>query len=277
MNVSRARLMTMLLFALSAAGCGGNVSVSRNDGEIAIKIDQTPVVEGSGKSTTETRTVQGFRSVSAAHAIEVTVDVSGTESVSVECDDNLLSLIETAVKGENLHIRVAGSLKTKNPIRVKVSAKQLSGVKAESSARITTNKLQGDKMNAAASSSGQVMAELVDGDQFDVAASSSGSVTARKVAGKQLQVEVSSSGQVTAEGQVDRLKVEASSSGRFDGAKLVSRTAQVECSSSGSAKVNATEEVTGAASSSGSVNYVGQPTKVSVATSSAGSVSQLKK
>jgi Putative auto-transporter adhesin, head GIN domain len=149
-------------------------------------------------------------------------------------------------------VGVKGSLKTRNPLRVRVTAKQLKGLAAESSAKVTGKDLKGDKI--------------------DLSASSSGHVTANNVQGGQLKVSVNSAGAVTADGLADRQDVDASSSGRFEGSKLVSRTSRVDCSSAASTIVHATEEVSGSVSSAGSVRYSGSPGKVAVGASSAGSV-----
>lgn len=276
MRSSFSLLKAAFLGMIASLGCGLGTSVSINNGEIMVKIGNTPVVDGSGKIASENRDAQNFHRIEASHSIEVVVDNGDADTVTVEADDNLLPLIRTAVSSGTLKVECSGSLKTRNPIRVLVTAKKIDGLTAQSSARIKAKSVQGDKIEVAASSSATVAANEAQGDHLSLSGTSSGSVSVNKVQGKKLDVDANSSGSVTADGQVDRLKVDASSSGSFHGKNLVCKTAKVDCSSSGSASVHATDEITGSASSAGSVSYAGSPGKVDVSTSSAGSVHKSK-
>jgi hypothetical protein len=237
-----------------AAGCGTrtDTNINQQDGTLTITINGATPLKGSGKTATEDRKVEGFQRVHAQNAVEVVVAVTGTESATVEADDNLLPLVETTVEQGTLRVGVKGSLQTRHPLRVRVSAKRLEELTSESSAKVSGKDLKGERLALSASSSGQVTADKVDA--------------------KQLKVFVSSAGSITAEGRADRQEVEASSSGRYDGSKLVSRTSRVECNSAASMVVHATEEVSGSVSSAGSVRYSGSPGKVDVSASSAGMV-----
>lgn len=264
------------LLPVLAVGCGTRIETSTSqqvdNGKLTITINGAAPVKGSGKTATEDRKVEGFRQVKARNAIEVTVAVTGSESATVEADDNLLPLVQTTVEHGTLQVGVKGSLKTRNPIRVRVTARRLEGLTAEASARVTGKGLKGDNLALSASSSGRVSARDLKGDHLTLSASSSGQVTARRVDAKRLKVSVNSAGTVTADGRADRQEVEASSSGRYDGGKLVSRTSRVTCSSAAGTVLHATEEVSGSVSSAGSVRYSGSPGKVAVSTSSAGSL-----
>ena len=245
-------LPTLLLVLAFGFGTRTDSCISQENGTLTITINGAPPVEGSGKTATEDRKVEGFQRVHARNAVRVVVAVTGTESATVEADDNLLPLVQTTVVDGTLHVRVKGSLKTRNPLRVRIAAKQLEGLTAESSAMVSSQDPKGEALAMSASSSGRVTANDVDA--------------------KQLKVSVSSSGIVTADGRADRQEIEASSSGRYEGSKLVSRTSSVTCSSSARTVLHATEEVRGSVSSSGSVRYSGSPGKVAVSTSSSGSV-----
>jgi hypothetical protein len=271
--------------ALLAGGCGGaidiswsgNASVSRNNDNLTVALAGEAAIEGSAKIAEEKRPVAAFHTLAAHHGIQVLINDASVDSLTVEADDNLLQLVETKVENETLQVRITKSLTTRNPIRVTVGAKQLSNVSATSSARITARKLSDDLMHVKATSSGQIYIDDVQGEQIELVATSSGQVTAKNVEGKKLRVTASSSGRVAAAGNVDEQQVEASSSGNYDARQLSSRLARVDCSSSGSAVVRATQEVVGSASSSGSVRYAGDPAKLSVTTSSAGSVAKTER
>jgi hypothetical protein len=280
MHKRRGPILASLLLLILAVGCGrGNESSAvQQNGPLNISVGGTKTVEGSGKTATEDRKVEGFHHVHAHNAIEVVVEVTaGTESATVEADDNLLRLIQTKVEHGTLDIGVTGSLSTRNPLRVRVAAKQLDALTADSSAKISSKDVPGDDLALTASSSGNVTLDNVGAKTLKISSSSSGGVTVDQVDAKLLKVSVSSSGNVTAAGRADRQEIDGSSSGGYDGGNLVSRTSSVTCSSAAHAVLHATEEVSGSASSSGSVRYAGSPGKVAVATSSAGSVEAIGK
>ena len=225
-------LASLLLILAAGCGSGNETSVIQQDAALNVMIGGSPTVRGSGKTATEDRQLPAFHRVRASNGIEVVVAVTGTESATVEADHNLLPLIQTMVENGTLHITVTGSLSTRNPLRVRVAARQVDGLIADSGAKISSKDIPGDELTLSASSSGSV----------------------------------------TTAGRADRQEVDASSSGRYDGGKLVSRVSNVSSSSSGSATLNATEELSGSASSSGTVRYSGRPASVAVSTSSSGSV-----
>lgn len=264
-----------------ASGCGGEyvsntmggVNFTRENGVVTITIPGSNLTVGSGQSGQEKRTAVGYHGVAVDHGIEVVIEDGDAGELTVEADDNLLPLIETKVDGGILRVRVVESLKTNNPIRVKAAASGLSDVVATCSSSIAVGELRGDRVRVETHSGGQATVDDVKGEAIELSATSAGRVTAKHLEGQRLDVNVNSAGRVEATGEVDEQQVQASSSGTFAGAELKSRLARVDASSSGSAAVQATEEVTGSASSSGSVRYFGNPAKVSVETSSAGSAS----
>jgi hypothetical protein len=275
--------MISAALAVLAGGCGGGfdisssangTSVSRVNDELTVRVSDGPVTEGSGNLAGEQRSVAAFHKLAAYHGIHVVIDEMAADSLAIKADDNVLPLVETSVEGGTLHVRVKGNLKTHNPIRVTVDAKQLSNVRASSSAKITATKFSDDLIHVQADSSGEVSSDDVQGKEIRFAASSSGGIVAKHIEGKMLRVTASSSGRVAVAGKVDEQQVEVSSSGNYDAGQLVSRLARIACSSAGSAFVQATDEVVGSATSAGSVRYAGDPAKVSVTTISAGSVSK---
>ncbi len=280
MNATCPRRLAALMLLASSWGCGnfslpgGGDSVSRSSGELTVTIGGRPVAEGSGHVVTEKRPAAPFRKLAAEQGVEVLIDDAAGDSFTVEADDNLLPLVETKVENETLRVRVTGSLTTRNPIRVTAASPDLSEAAASSDASVAAAKASGDVVRLTADSSGEVTVDEVQGDEIELAANSSGHVTAKRLDGQKLRVAVSSAGHITAAGKVDRQQVAASSSGQYEGGELASRTASVDLSSAGSALVQAAEEITGVVSSAGRVLYVGDPAKISVETSSAGSVTK---
>jgi hypothetical protein len=237
---TRGPILSALLIILTV-GCG--VRIGTNTG---------PLIEGSGKTAVEDRKVEGFQQVHARNAIEVVVAIAGPEAAKVEGDDNLLPLVETMVENGVLEIGVKGNLRARNPLRVHVTAKQLSGLTADGSAKLTCADVKADELVLGASSAGQVTADNLDA--------------------KQLKVSVTSAGIIKAGGRADRQEIDASTSGRYEGSKLVSRTCRVTCSTAANVALHATEEISGSVSSAGRVRQTGSAAKVNLSTTSAGTV-----
>jgi hypothetical protein len=275
-------LLTASGLVVLAGGCGGeyitntmgNVTFQRNNGEVTVTIGSDVITDGSGNVAKEPRQVAAFHSLVVNHGIEASVEDGNAGEATVEADDNLLPLIETKVEDGVLRVQVVGSLKTRNPIRVTMGATDLSEAVAISSASITAPRLSGDRVRAEAHSGAQVTVDQVEGEQIELTASSSGQVAAADIKGQRLHAKAASSGRIEAAGEVDEQDVQVDSSGMYEGESVASRTARVNASSAGSAAVQATEEVTGAASSAGQVRYFGDPAKVSVQTSSAGTATE---
>jgi hypothetical protein len=275
-------------FTVSHGISGTSDSISRRDGELTVKIGQEPLIVGSGTVAKTDREAAGFHGITASHGIHVAATPGESESVRVEADDNLLPLISTEVVAGILVNKATGSFKTKNPIKVTVSARDLDRLTANSSTSVDASDLAQDSLSVDVSSSGSVRA-AGSAARLDFFASSSGTFDGAKLAAKtalghasssasvtisvsnELRAEVSSSARIVASGQAATIAVKGSSSGSFDGKKLKAKFVNVECSSSASAEVQATEELTGSASSSGRIRYhEGKPPTFNVKTSFGG-------
>src|SRR5262245_51971625 len=59
-------------------------------------------VGGSGNAITESRNVSDFNSVRLMGSGQLTIDVTGTESLTIKADDNLLPYLTSEVNGKQL-------------------------------------------------------------------------------------------------------------------------------------------------------------------------------
>ena len=206
----------VLLALLAVAGCNG---------------DDSGTIKGSGISKTESRPVEKFTAIELDVG-RLTVEQSGTESLTVTADDNLLALFTTEVKGGTLHLSVA-------------KGKNFSGtgpVFAVTAATLRSLGING---------SGGIQASKLDGDTLSVSIAGSGSA---KLAGRAAELKLSISG-----------------SGSVDAAQLQARRAKADISGSGSLTINASDELDASVSGSGTIWYIGSP-KVKSDVSGSGSI-----
>jgi putative autotransporter adhesin-like protein len=191
-------------------------------------------VSGSGKIVTQPRSVSGFSAVSLSGGARLIVEQTGTETLTVTADDNLLPYIKTQVSGNTLELGTQDPLKTLRPsdeIVFTLTVRQLEGLEI----------------------------------------SGSGSVEAKRLSSSRLGIEISGSGEVAAQGAINDFNLTVSGSGEYEGELLRSQRANVKISGSGAALVAAAESLNAAVSGSGSVEYIGDP-KVTQQISGSGSV-----
>jgi Putative auto-transporter adhesin, head GIN domain len=193
-----------------------------------------PGVEGSGNIITESREVSGFNEIILGGTGRVVVEVTGTESLTIEAEDNIMPLLETTVRDGRLRLDTRASISPTVDIVYTITAATLDGL--------------------VISGSGVVSATAIDGSDF--------------------RVDISGSGDVKAEGTLTGLlSVSISGSGEFDGESLIAPEGRVDVSGSGNAVVNVTDNLEVSVSGSGDVVYLGSPS-VEVDSSGSGSVTQ---
>ena len=177
-------------------------------------------VRGSGNVITESRDVSGFSEIALFGSGTVRVDVNGTESLTVEAEDNIMPLLKTEVRNGRLELSVESSISPTTDITYTVAAVALDGVTI----------------------------------------AGSGDATATGIAADLFDVEISGSGRVEPTGTAASLVVEISGSGRYLGEGLEASIGTVRVSGSGEAVVNVTDDLDVDVSGSGGVQYVGEPT-----------------
>jgi len=177
-------------------------------------------VRGSGTVVTESRDVTSFDEIVVLGSGDVIVNVDGTESLTIEAEDNLMPLLTSNVRDGRLELGSDGSFSATKGIIYRISAESLEGVEINGS--------------------GDVTAAQIDAASFDVT--------------------INGSGNVEPAGSSDELTVEINGSGDYKGEDLIAATGAVRVSGSGSALVNVTDSLDVDIAGSGDVAYMGDPT-----------------
>ena len=200
----------------------------------------------------DTRKLRSFSSISVGEAIDVEVKAGNEEKAMVEVDGTSPNNVLTEVFGDRLKIRMRQGNWRNVSVRVYVTYKTLEEIDVSSAADLTSD--------------GPIRTE-----QLEIEVSSAGDVEV-EIEVEELEVRVSSAGDLTLKGTAREQNVRVSRSGDYDGYDLESEVAEVDASSSGDARVFVTKELEADASSSGTVYYRGNPTKVYADSSSGGRV-----
>lgn len=176
---------------------------------------------GSGQLATQSPQVSGFASVELAGVGELSIDQTGTESLTVSAEDNLLPLLTSEVEGDTLILGKKPNTRivTTKPITYTLTMKDITGL----------------------------------------AVSGSGTINAPKLTTAALRIEISGSGVITTAGNVDDQSLEISGSGRYLADGLTSKTTTAEISGSGTGNVVASNALDVKISGSGTLTYSGNP------------------
>ena len=188
---------------------------------VVLLVTACSVTRGSGQLTTESRPVSGFTKVELSGTGELTIEKTGTESLSISAEDNLLPRLTSEVSNGTLSLGTEPNttIVPTKPITYSLTVKDLNGL----------------------------------------AVSGSGNIQVQNVTTAALSIEISGSGTITAGGAVNDQDLEISGSGRYQAEQLTSKIANVRISGSGSASVLATEALDVQISGSGTLTYSGNP------------------
>jgi Putative auto-transporter adhesin, head GIN domain len=179
------------------------------------------VTRGSGQLATESRAVSGFSKIDLSGGGELTIQKTGTESLSISAEDNLLPRLTSEVSNDTLILgtKPNTTILPQQPITYTVTVKDLTGV----------------------------------------AVSGSGNIRVPDLTTTALSISISGSGTITVNGTVDDQDLEISGSGGYEAAQLTSKTVKADISGSGTANVLATNVLDVEISGSGTVTYSGNP------------------
>jgi hypothetical protein len=179
------------------------------------------VTQGSGQLATESRQVSGFTKVELAGFGELTIEQTGTESLTISAEDNLLPRLTSEVSGDTLVLgeEPNTTIRTTKPITYSLTVKELTGL----------------------------------------AISGSGNISVPKLTATALSTKISGSGTITVNGTAVDQDLEISGSGRYQAEQLTSKTVKAQISGSGTANALATDMLDVKISGSGSLTYTGNP------------------
>lgn len=194
----------------------------------------TNTIVGSGKVSSETRTVSGFDYVELKGSGNVEISFGTTESITVKADDNIVPLIETSVLGGTLVINTKPftTMTTANEIKISVTMKSLQGL-------------------------------IISG---------SGNIDVAGLDGKNMIVELPGSGNITVKGTADSVTIRLPGSGNIFCEGLKTKSATVTMDGSGNITVFASDLLDASIRGSGSIHYFGNPAQVKTNITGSGSI-----
>lgn len=218
-------------------------------------------ISGSGNVITEDRQVTNFDRIALEGSGEVIVTQGGSESLTVETDDNVMEYVKTEVEGGTLTLGLVTGIPT--------------GVNVQSTTRLIFYVGVDDLTGLSISGSGDIEAKTIDTERLDASISGSGKVQISNLAAGEVNADISGSGEVDlAAGKAVEQDISIGGSGRYLAGELCGAAVKVSVSGSGEATVCATETLEADISGSGNVNYYGRPS-INVSGSGSGQLNNL--
>jgi hypothetical protein len=196
--------LSMIVLAVTAVGCN-NVAI-----------------RGSGHITTESRPVSGITGVAVSGEAELILDETGTESLTIEADDNLLAELTSDVDEGVLKLGVRHFTDNIHPTKSIVY-------------RLTVKNLE------------------------DIRTAGDVTVSATNVKTNSLGVHLAGAGTITISGSAKQETIDLIGAGRYTGDHFPSDDAIVNITGSGDAVVAAAKTLKVNVTGAGRVEYVGDP------------------
>ena len=190
-----------------------------------------PGIRGNGHIKTEQRQVGGFANIDAGGAFEIEWQ-SGTPSVRVTTDENLLPYIENNVSGDTLHLRTREHVWPTHGIKVVISSPTRAAAKLRGAVKLTANKLSGPAF----------------------------------------AVESKGASKVSLSGNIERLLVDMTGASQLAADGLQTKTAEISTTGAGDADVAVTDTLKVVITGAGKVTYSGNPPTIEKQIMGAGSI-----
>lgn len=189
-------------------------------------------VRGSGNIATEARDVGDFKGVDVSSVFQVEIVAGEDLTVEVEADDNLLPLIKTEVRSGVLHIETVERIRSRNGIKVRISAPAVEEIRASGASKIDLSGVKNET----------------------------------------LRVDTSGASKVNISGETAKLEIEVSGAGSIDAGSLKAEDVSVNASGASHASVFATADLDADASGASRIVYAGSPKNIQKHASGASSV-----
>ncbi len=212
------------------------------------------------------RNVPAFTGIETSSGVEVEFSQNPTQSVTVKTEPEKQQYVITEVENGvlKIFIRNKGVRNLNfNNLKVLVAGPNLSRLVTKSGSSFKAVTPVNESTFAASCTSGS----QVSGD-FRISTNtalevSSGVSVKMNLETKSLALEASSGSSLKLSGKADSSTVSASSGSSVSASDFVTKSAVVDASSGASVKINTTQSITASASSAASVQYRGNPSKVS--------------
>ena len=211
-------------------------------------------VKGNRNVVSEDRSISSdFEIINVQQGINLYLTQGKPTDISVEADENIMDLLITEVKSNELNIYFKKNVNQAKARNVYLTTENISKINTSSGATVKSE-------------------NTIQATSLDLESSSGSSIKIHANA-NEIKSESSSGSSITIFGKGKTLSANASSGSSINASNLKTVDAITKVSSGANIDVNVTDKLTAKASSGGDIDYEGNPADIDKETSSGGSVS----
>jgi len=188
-------------------------------------------IHGNGHIKTDERPVSAFANIDARGGFIIEWQ-SGTPSLRITTDENLLPYIDSNVSGDTLHLRTREQIRPTHGIRVVISSPTRAGARISGAVKLD----------------------------------------AKQLSGPRFALESRGASRVSLDGNIDELLADMTGASELAASALQTKTAEISTTGAGNAEVAVAETLKVVITGAGKVQYSGNPPTIEKHISGAGSV-----
>ena len=239
-------LVLMVLLFLPSLACGSFTTDS---------------VVGSGEIVNQTIDVSNFDRVTLEGFGDVYIVQGQTESLSVQTDDNIISLLDIKVQGSELKLGVKRgySVTPSQSITFNLTVQDLSALRLEGSGAFYVEPIRSSSLAISIRGSGDIDIKGLAAEDLSIDLDGSGNITIQEIDVQTLETSLQGSGDIDLEGKADTQKVTVGGSGNYLAGDLKTTSADISIPGSADVTVWAENELKTRVSGSGNIRYYGKP------------------
>jgi hypothetical protein len=195
---------------------------------------------GADATAREQRAIGRVDSVALDAPAELRVTQGAAETLAVEAEARLLPLLRTRVEAGMLRIDLAGSVRTRTPLRVHLTLRTLQRLQSDGAGDVRIGPMRTPRLSIELGGSSSAQVASLDADRLDLALTGS----------SQLQI---------GRGTARQLRARIDEAAAFDAPDLRTAQAQLQMAGSAQARMHATQHLDAVLSESASLRYSGSP------------------
>jgi hypothetical protein len=188
-------------------------------------------IRGNGHIKTDERPVSAFANIDGRGAFIIEWQ-SGTPSLRITTDENLLPYIDTDVSGDILHLRTREQIRPTHGIRVIISSPTRAGARISGAVKLD----------------------------------------AKQLSGTRFALEARGASRVSLDGNIDELLADMTGASELAASTLQTKTAEISTTGAGDAEIAVAETLKVAITGAGKVKYSGNPATIEKHITGAGSI-----
>jgi Putative auto-transporter adhesin, head GIN domain len=244
-------LVTLALIfpALVAGGC---TKVIRSIGSGVGEMEGKRVI-GTGKVTSEKRSVGNVNELEIQHAIQADVKVGATPSLIIEAQPNIISLVKSETSGDRVIVKLDDEVMLTEPIKVHITVAHLDVIEASGASTVTVTGVDSHNFHATASGATHLQ---VDGSLGKVRLVASGA------------------SKVTVNGKLTDLDCEATGASQIFSQVMEANEFRASASGASTISVGPVKQLDAEASGASTILYRGTPAVVKSDASGASTIRQ---